>query len=118
MIRRPPRSTLFPYTTLFRSFQLQKDHIPPNLKLRKDICVDGERHIVFASDEQIELLRNAKTWYVDGTFKAARDPFVQLFSICVMVKQDGCIKQVPTAFALMTRRKTEDYRRVSKTSIC
>src|SRR5258707_11085306 len=23
MIRRPPRSTLFPYTTLFRSFQLQ-----------------------------------------------------------------------------------------------
>src|SRR5260370_34076165 len=24
MIRRPPRSTLFPYTTLFRSFQCQK----------------------------------------------------------------------------------------------
>src|SRR3712207_8928227 len=23
MIRRPPRSTLFPYTTLFRSFQIQ-----------------------------------------------------------------------------------------------
>src|SRR6266511_5011956 len=26
MIRRPPRSTLFPYTTLFRSFQL----VPPS----------------------------------------------------------------------------------------
>src|SRR2546427_8653219 len=25
MIRRPPRSTLFPYTTLFRSVQLQQD---------------------------------------------------------------------------------------------
>src|SRR3712207_7927159 len=25
MIRRPPRSTLFPYTTLFRSFVLQPD---------------------------------------------------------------------------------------------
>src|SRR3712207_7319889 len=25
MIRRPPRSTLFPYTTLFRSFQLTTD---------------------------------------------------------------------------------------------
>src|SRR3712207_8304683 len=24
MIRRPPRSTLFPYTTLFRSFELQE----------------------------------------------------------------------------------------------
>src|SRR3712207_8458735 len=36
MIRRPPRSTLFPYTTLFRSTQagfeqLQKDH-PKGLK--------------------------------------------------------------------------------------
>src|SRR2546422_8604734 len=26
MIRRPPRSTLFPYTTLFRSRQLRADH--------------------------------------------------------------------------------------------
>src|SRR2546430_12424853 len=26
MIRRPPRSTLFPYTTLFRSFSLKEDH--------------------------------------------------------------------------------------------
>src|SRR2546422_5943249 len=25
MIRRPPRSTLFPYTTLFRSFSVQED---------------------------------------------------------------------------------------------
>src|SRR5947207_4278513 len=25
MIRRPPRSTLFPYTTLFRSYDLQKN---------------------------------------------------------------------------------------------
>src|SRR3712207_7516545 len=26
MIRRPPRSTLFPYTTLFRSGRLREDH--------------------------------------------------------------------------------------------
>src|SRR3712207_9192385 len=26
MIRRPPRSTLFPYTTLFRSFETSVDH--------------------------------------------------------------------------------------------
>src|SRR5258708_18755973 len=29
MIRRPPRSTLFPYTTLFRSFEVQS--VVPNL---------------------------------------------------------------------------------------
>src|SRR2546425_8155524 len=28
MIRRPPRSTLFPYTTLFRSTQRSNDHYP------------------------------------------------------------------------------------------
>src|SRR2546426_9297341 len=28
MIRRPPRSTLFPYTTLFRSRQLQNVNLP------------------------------------------------------------------------------------------
>ena len=81
--------------------------------MRSDICVDGEGRLVFASDEQLERLLCVKTWYVNGTFKAARDPFVQLFSVCVMVKQDGCVKHVPAAFVLMTRRTTEDYRRVS-----
>src|SRR5437667_7456203 len=27
MLRRPPRSTLFPYTTLFRSFETHRDHM-------------------------------------------------------------------------------------------
>src|SRR2546429_6994971 len=30
MIRRPPRSTLFPYTTLFRSLHALRDHQPVN----------------------------------------------------------------------------------------
>src|SRR5256886_9751677 len=32
MIRRPPRSTLFPYTTLFRSLQDTNDHFLANLQ--------------------------------------------------------------------------------------
>src|SRR2546422_6245976 len=31
MIRRPPRSTLFPYTTLFRSDHVTRDHRPDTL---------------------------------------------------------------------------------------
>src|SRR2546430_11679463 len=29
MIRRPPRSTLFPYTTLFRSLAREREELPP-----------------------------------------------------------------------------------------
>src|SRR3712207_8542059 len=38
MIRRPPRSTLFPYTTLFRSLLLQADRLEdlrPAVRLRR-----------------------------------------------------------------------------------
>src|SRR3989449_7859867 len=33
MIRRPPRSTLFPYTTLFRSFAGNQNQLSPRVKL-------------------------------------------------------------------------------------
>src|SRR3712207_7596616 len=36
MIRRPPRSTLFPYTTLFRSLSLA-DAVRPDLELRGSV---------------------------------------------------------------------------------
>src|SRR5256885_7898212 len=35
MIRRPPRSTLFPYTTLFRSLVEFAATIPPDLQVRE-----------------------------------------------------------------------------------
>src|SRR5258705_9390183 len=47
MIRRPPRSTLFPYTTLFRSSR------GPNAEARTGICLPGpdlhrdQRHLLF-----------------------------------------------------------------------
>src|SRR3712207_7135049 len=37
MIRRPPRSTLFPYTTLFRSPQVVRDRVGEGLKLPVDV---------------------------------------------------------------------------------
>src|SRR5688572_32561773 len=32
MIRHPPRSTLFPYTTLFRSFEQHRQHLAPQVE--------------------------------------------------------------------------------------
>src|SRR2546430_13154499 len=42
MIRRPPRSTLFPYTTLFRSFQFEV-HLDRDLALEVDLRFPGAR---------------------------------------------------------------------------
>src|SRR3712207_9250585 len=39
MIRRPPRSTLFPYTTLFRSLRYKQRSSPRFLSLRNDESV-------------------------------------------------------------------------------
>src|SRR3712207_8981260 len=53
MIRRPPRSTLFPYTTLFRSFTYQYDAVdnriaqiedPTGLNLRTEYRFDEHRN--------------------------------------------------------------------------
>src|SRR5215204_6880094 len=42
MIRRPPRSTLFPYTTLFRSTFSSRRHAPPlEVRLRGDRAREG-----------------------------------------------------------------------------
>src|SRR3712207_8669342 len=51
MIRRPPRSTLFPYTTLFRSLRLIPSD-PAAVLLRED-----------ATEEQIEYVR--QLWGLD-----------------------------------------------------
>ncbi len=40
-----------------------------------------ERHLIFATDLQLELLRKARRWFDDGTFDASKAPFSQLFSL-------------------------------------
>src|SRR5712675_3080229 len=45
MIRRPPRSTLFPYTTLFRSSPIRRRvaRAPATLTTRSASCITGRR---------------------------------------------------------------------------
>src|SRR5258707_9737772 len=44
MIRRPPRSTLFPYTTLFRSMRLAQRQRRNRPRRPNQRAVDGDRH--------------------------------------------------------------------------
>src|SRR3712207_7385766 len=50
MIRRPPRSTLFPYTTLFRSARPVGAVVPPA----------GVDHAVVAGDEEVQVAGAAR----------------------------------------------------------
>ena len=74
--------------------------------------IHGRRHLIFASDKQLEILSQSKTWYMDATFKLCRHPFTQLFTVNAFVKKDNHVKQVPLAFALMSGRKKGDYKAV------
>src|SRR5260370_42616465 len=61
MIRRPPRSTLFPYTTLFRSAQLQRQGLKrSNLSfVKRSNChamvSDGRCHVKRSEEHTSEL---------------------------------------------------------------
>src|SRR3712207_6836035 len=59
MIRRPPRSTLFPYTTLFRSFllYLKGDRLMQknNVRLRQEVFIADARKIVHWLEDQLVI---------------------------------------------------------------
>src|SRR3712207_7672642 len=52
MIRRPPRSTLFPYTTLFRSFADRAHEV-----LHRCLAVGGAKECGGNGGERLDLLR-------------------------------------------------------------
>jgi len=99
-------STQLPWT-----FELLDDHVLSQF-LHGDVHKNGTRHLIFATDAQLEFLTYVKTWYVDATFKVIKQPFTQLFSIHAFVKKDGELMQTPLAFIVMSRRRRKDCKRV------
>ncbi|XP_069105440.1 uncharacterized protein [Argopecten irradians] len=74
-----------------------------------DVRVDDQRHLMFATDTQLDLLRRARRWYMDGTFKIRKEPFIQLWSVHAFLQKDGQTKQVSLLFVLVSRQRARDY---------
>src|SRR2546425_5173250 len=54
MIRRPPRSTLFPYTTLFRSHRHARDRVAPPAARRSAANRHGEVTVASARRDRLQ----------------------------------------------------------------
>src|SRR6266498_4341487 len=65
MIRRPPRSTLFPYTTLFRSPAEQREP-PPVDHARPEVAPDlvGAEPVTLGADRLEPLQHGGREWIV------------------------------------------------------
>src|SRR2546426_3405469 len=76
MIRRPPRSTLFPYTTLFRSQEIiDRQTEPWGVKVTavevKDVALPDTMKRAMAKQAEAERERRAKIVNAEGEFQAA-----------------------------------------------
>lgn len=84
-------------------------HAIPYDFFQKDIWHKGQRHIILATQFQLDCLSKAKMWFLDSSSRAAQEPFKQLFSIHTFMKSESVFSQVPLCFVYMSRRKEADY---------
>ena len=72
----------------------------------------GKRHLIFATNDQLELMKTAVRWYIDGTYKVVRKPFEMQLYIHAFVRRGDCSKQIPLVFVFMTGKSKSDYIKV------
>ncbi|KAL8602235.1 hypothetical protein ACOMHN_022748 [Nucella lapillus] len=89
-------------------FDLAMDHVPAEFEMA-DITVGTRRQLLFFTQHQLDLLKTARRWFVDATFKVVKAPFTQLWSVHTFARVDNKTKQLPLAFALMSGKRRRDY---------
>lgn len=70
--------------------------------------------VIFMLPEQETLLRSAKQWLVDGTFKAAPAGFSQMVNIMAIIEENDEEEYVQVCHVLINGRSTETYKMMWK----
>ena len=82
-------------------FSIQTDFFAPEFFQGAVIMPNkSDRHLIFASEEQLKYLAKTNRWYLDGTFKIVRRPFVQLFTINGFLENDKGTILFSSSFSL------------------
>src|SRR2546422_10818043 len=94
MIRRPPRSTLFPYTTLFRSRRRRPLLPQPSADAqRAEREPEHARRVHAPREAQPLLLRALGKLFLDGRL------FHGLcFAVFSLTREESCAKSLPSCF--------------------
>src|SRR3712207_9446084 len=98
MIRRPPRSTLFPYTTLFRSLQPQRDL--RDIEEIQELFEAGQETGTLESSEVLDLLQEVDL---------STDEIQQVYGL---LREHG-VEIVDTGFLNETLNEEEEIGRAS-----
>ena len=77
--------------------------------LNADIKVRGQQCFIFAIPEQLHLLGSAQHFNVDGKFRIARKPFIQLWISPAFIVSGIKYEEVPLLNVLMSNRRKFDY---------
>ena len=64
-----------------------------------------DRIIIFATDENIQLLAESPSWFMDGTFKTAPELFFQLYTIHSCTAN----RVLPCIYALLPNKQQATY---------
>uniref|UniRef100_A0A2S2N7Q2 MULE transposase domain-containing protein n=1 Tax=Schizaphis graminum TaxID=13262 RepID=A0A2S2N7Q2_SCHGA len=87
-----------------------------NLLLHDNGTDAEERILVFGTDNELQLLVDADTWFLDGNFKLAPKPFLQLY----VIRIEKNSVYVSTLFILMQNKTRSSYESMFSTilNIC
>ena len=112
-----PTSKLLPAEPTSPEVVQSEDVSAPEGFLQQDISKDGSRHLIFATQKQVELLQYVDQLFMDGPFKVGKkEPFSQIVSFHGFCRndEDRSVKQVPLTFVLMSSKRKRDYVAVFK----